>query len=253
MGYQPILVSLKELLGKFDLNLKDTDGTDVYNKSKIQWLLMSLDGFSAARDLASALSAFQIADHGGGSKKEAYGSLCKAARAAQIIADRLDDAKVEDDATFSAEDPADVLQWAWLDKMIAQLSSPELVDALQLRESHLMREVEQAHMAVAKSSKGMADPHGDSSWKLQLAADAKIETILATAKADDSLTSIDGALFVDDLSRLQQVLAVAFLSAHVVTILSSNTRYYRSGPIGIVTVLYYTIPYITHICVYIHI
>ena len=208
-GYQTTLLSLKELLGKLDPKLQDKSECDVYNKSKIDWLTMLLDGFAASRDLASALSGFQAADHGGGSKKEAYSPLCKAARAAQVIADRLDEAREEDATNFSPEDPASVYQWGWLDKMVAQLTSPELVDAFALREAHLMRQVEQAHMAVARSSKGMADPHGEASWKLHLAADADIATILSVAKEEDSLTSIDGTLFVDDIDRFKQVLAVA--------------------------------------------
>ena len=65
-GHQSIVLALKELLGKLDptLEKRGDDGFEAFDKNKIEWMQLSLDGFLSSRELAVAILAFAETDAG---------------------------------------------------------------------------------------------------------------------------------------------------------------------------------------------
>jgi len=213
-GHQSIILALKELLGKLDPTLEKlgSDGFEAFDKNKIEWMNLSLDGFLSSRELAVALVAFSELDAAAKNKKETYTQLAKVAKAAQVIADRLREVETDLEAITLGEHS--VTQWSWLEKMDDRLTCDELRDAFQLREAVLMNEVADAQRAMHVAARGMADPHGDSNWKNGLQNETPLNRVLQASKEDGGLTSIDGAAFAAELTRLEEAIDFTELNSY---------------------------------------
>ena len=202
---------LKELLGKCPVtNLKNTK-FHLFEKTEMKWMLATLDGFLAYRDLAAGLRALEsLPDSGANAKarKGQFENVLRGARQVHLALDRTSSCE-PDLPTEALGSCTSVAQWSISERMVSLLKTTSLIDAVNVRAADLLAPVAEARRSLAQATGDMHDPESDISWKANLAKDASLEAVLQTAQVEESLTSVNGTKVEEALKQLQEAVVVA--------------------------------------------